>query len=181
MTSIASSIHAPSSSGVPQNAMSNTHEPVNGKPASATSMGPAIINSSANGAPTHNDHSRKPSSVTISAQGTSGSLPNGNAVAANARPNISFGNFDNASSPAPSHSQPHTSQTSLSGSMHNPAHRSPSPIPPKVPTESGGRPPSSLSGAGALNFGSLPGADGTDGNVSYIFLMSDPDNAKNLM
>jgi translation initiation factor 4G len=159
---LASSQHAPHA---------NTASPVNGRPSvppavPAVGGGPAIVNSAsiANGTPSQSEHIRKPS-VTISAQGTSGYLPNGSNTGPAVRPPINFGSINNASpSPNMANSTPHMHQNSLSASFPGPA-RSPSPIP-QPNTASGGRPPSTLSAQGSVNFGQLPGADGSDQTVS---------------
>ncbi|KAF1978479.1 hypothetical protein BU23DRAFT_225384 [Bimuria novae-zelandiae CBS 107.79] len=112
--------------------------PVNGnsiKPA-VPAMGPTI----ANGAASQGDHSRK-SSVTISAAGTSGYIPNGGPAPNSRAPsNLTFGSL--AGSPAPSHAVPHPQGQNLNPQAQNPrvaspAH-SPSPIP--TPISSGGKP-----------------------------------------
>jgi translation initiation factor 4G len=130
------------------------------KPA-VPAMGPTIVNSSsANGS-----HSRKPS-VTISAAGTSGYIPNGGPVASSRAPsNLTFGSI--AGSPAPSHAAPHHAQgQNLNPQVHNPrinspAH-SPSPIP--TPIASGGK-PDTLPTRPGLVFGA--GSDSTEPNVSF--------------
>ncbi|PGH04455.1 hypothetical protein AJ80_08508 [Polytolypa hystricis UAMH7299] len=113
------------------------------------------------------DHSRKPS-VTISAAGASGFIPNGGPVsAAQGRPNnLRFGSIDTqGSSPIPSHAvlQNQSQQGLGVAATGNPRitspQSSPSPIP--QPLASGGRPPSSLQGQGNnLSFGSFPGDQG---------------------
>jgi len=115
------------------------------------------------------DHSRKPS-VTISAAGASGYMPNGGPVAGKPTGSngIQFGSM--GGSPAVANSVPQLPQA-MSSSLAvaaptNPRitspQTSPSPIP--QPAASGGRPPSSLQGQGnGLSFGSL---GGEDGNVS---------------
>lgn len=130
--------------------------PVNGnsiKPA-VPAMGPTI----ANGAASLPDHARK-SSVTITAAGTSGYIPNGGPVSTS-RPhsNITFGSL--AGSPAPSHAVPHTQPQTLNPHTQNPrvaspAH-SPSPIP--TPISSGGK-PDSLPTRPNLVFGTGDAAD----------------------
>ncbi len=163
-------------SAASHHAKSNSISPMNGKssilPAVPTVGGPAIVNSSTpmNGGSGHGDHSRKPSSVTISAAGTSGYMPNGGPVGSNStRPNISFGSMTAGGSPAIANSVPHHAQaSSLSAPMTNPRVTSPasSPSPIPQPTASGGRPPpSGLQGQGnGLNFGSM-GGEGPDHSV----------------
>ncbi|KAF2644911.1 hypothetical protein P280DRAFT_535591 [Massarina eburnea CBS 473.64] len=127
---------------VGQHGKSSSISPVNGSnpikpavPAVPAAMGPAIVNSSgANG-----EHSRK-SSVTISAAGTSGSIPNGGPVVSSRAPsNLTFGSL--AGSPAPSHAAPHNPQNlnpqAQNPRINSPAH-SPTPIP--APIASGGKP-----------------------------------------
>ena len=135
--------------------------PVNGnsiKPA-VPAMGPTI----ANGAASHGDHSRK-SSVTISAAGTSGYIPNGGPVPNSRAPsNLTFGSL--AGSPAPAHAVPHSTGQNLNPQAQNPrvaspAH-SPSPIP--APISSGGK-PDNLPTRPNLVFGG--GNDSADSNVS---------------
>jgi translation initiation factor 4G len=157
-----------------QHGKTNSVSPVNGNnpitPAVPSVGGAPTIVNSANGAPTQPGHSRRQSSVTISASGTSGYVPNGGPVAPNSRPNINFGSMNAGSSPAMSNSVPNHSQNSSLNAPSNsnprvtsPAH-SPSPIPP--PAHSGGRPPS-LSGPGnGLNFVAM-GENG-DHNVSNL-------------
>jgi translation initiation factor 4G len=172
---IASSAAPPVAVGGPQNAQHGKRasvSPVNGnnaiKPA-VPAMGPTIVNSSSNGAPSHGaDHSRK-SSVTISAAGTSGYIPNGGPVASSRAPsNLTFGSL--AGSPAPAPAAPHHPQgQSLNPQMPNPrvaspAH-SPSPIP--TPIASGGK-PDTLPTRPGLVFGN--NSDSGDVNVSIQFL-----------
>lgn len=131
-------------------------ESVGGRP--VTNMAaPAIVNSSAaNGGPGPAEHTRKPS-VTISAAGQSGQMPNGAPqTPSGARPKIAFGALSSGDgSPAianstPYQHQPEQSQPSSNLSVQHqsdprvtsPA-ASPSPIP--QPGPSGGRPPSSIS------------------------------------
>jgi translation initiation factor 4G len=171
---IASSAAPPVAVGGPQTAQHGKRasvSPVNGsapiKPA-VPAMGPTIVNSSggSNGAPPHGEHSRK-SSVTISAAGTSGYIPNGGPVASSRAPsNLTFGSLA-GSSPAPSHAAPHHPQgQSLNPQMPNPrvaspAH-SPSPIP--TPIASGGK-PDTLPTRPGLVFGG--GSDSAEPNVSF--------------
>ncbi|KAL1650397.1 hypothetical protein SLS58_001214 [Diplodia intermedia] len=112
-------------------------------------VGPAPI---ANGAPAHG---RKPSSMTISAAGTSGPMANGS----NTRPNISFGSMNAGGSPAIANSVPQAPQNSTPNPRITSPATSPSPIP--QPPASGGRPPASLQGQGnGLSFGSMGGENG---------------------
>ncbi|KAB2569931.1 MIF4G-like type 3 [Lasiodiplodia theobromae] len=112
-------------------------------------VGPAPI---ANGAPAHG---RKPSSMTISAAGTSGPMANGS----NNRPNISFGSMNAGGSPAIANSVPQAPQNSTPNPRITSPATSPSPIP--QPPASGGRPPASLQGQGnSLSFGSMGGENG---------------------
>lgn len=146
---------------------------VNGKgpiPPAVPVLGtPTIVNGNAAISPTMGlgDHNRK-SSVTISAAGASGYMPNGGPVAgkpAGGNP-IQFGSINVAGSPSMSNSAPlHNQSNSLAvQTPNNPRvtspQSSPSPIP--QPTASGGRPPSSLH-SGQLNFGSLGGDEVNSG------------------
>jgi len=134
----------------------------------------SIANSNTNGISHNNDHGRKPS-VVISAQGASGSIPNGGPVGQNARHNISFGSIMNPQdSPANSNSVPFQSQNSnlptprQDPRIISPAH-SPSPIP--QPHASGGKP--TLPGQGnGLNFGSM-GAENGDVSCGSAYLFRD--------
>lgn len=137
--------------------------PVNGnsiKPA-VPAMGPTI----ANGAASQGDHSRK-SSVTISAAGTSGYIPNGGPVPNSRAPsNLTFGSI--AGSPAPSPAVPHPQGQNLNPQTQNPrvaspAH-SPSPIP--TPISSGGK-PDNLPTRPGLVFGG--GSDTAESTVSWV-------------
>lgn len=128
-------------------------------PAVPAVSAPAIAHSSSaiNGGST--DHSRK-SSVTISANGPAGYVPNGGPVGGS-RGGIQFGSV--MDSPAATHSIPQISQPAsapipIPGNnprVISPAN-SPSPIP--QPAASGGRPPSGIQ-QGNMTFGSL-GNDG---------------------
>jgi translation initiation factor 4G len=156
------------SAAVQQHGKTNSISPVNGRssvpPAVPAVAAPAIVHSSAvaNGG---SDHSRK-SSVTMSANGPSGYIPNGGPVGGS-KEKIQFGNFTD--SPAVSHSTPQISQPTSSAPIAIPSNprvtspaQSPSPIP--TPSVSGGRPSSGLapSNGAPINFGSLGG----DGDVS---------------
>ncbi|GME64009.1 hypothetical protein GTA08_BOTSDO05754 [Neofusicoccum parvum] len=113
---------------------------------------PAVGPPIANGAPAHG---RKPSSMTISAAGTSGPMANGSSN----RPNISFGSMNAGGSPAIANSVPLAPQTSTANPRITSPATSPSPIP--QPPASGGRPPASLQGQGnGLSFGSMGGENG---------------------
>ena len=154
---------------------SDTVSPVNGRnpivPAVPTVEPPATVNGAntgMNSASAVSDHSRQPS-VTISATGASGYIPNGGPVAKPAGPNRpQFGTFNPDGSPAMAHATPQISQSSNSLAVNNINPRitsptsSPSPIP--QPPASGGRPPSIFQGQGNnLNFGSI---NGDEANVS---------------
>lgn len=116
------------------------------------------------------DHARKPS-VTISAAGTSGYLPNGGPVAGKSKggSNIQFGSVAEGS-PAAANAIPAPKESTKSLTVNSPANPrvtspqgSPSPIP--QPPPSGGRPPSSLHGtSNSMSFGSF---GGPDANVSF--------------
>ncbi|KAB8299836.1 hypothetical protein EYC80_000083 [Monilinia laxa] len=152
------------SAPVQQHGKSSSISPVNGRasipPAVPAVSAPAIAHSSSaiNGGAT--DHSRK-SSVTISASGPAGYVPNGGPVGGS-RGGIQFGSV--MDSPAASHSTPQISQPAsapipIPGNnprVISPAN-SPSPIP--QPIASGGRPPSGIAQQGNMTFGSL-GNDG---------------------
>ena len=158
-----------------QHGKSDAASPVNGRnpiiPAVPTVDPPATINGAntgMNSSSAMSDHSRKPS-VTISAAGASGYMPNGGPVAkppGNNRPQ--FGTFNPDGSPAMTHATPQLNQAPSSLAVNNVNPRitspmsSPSPIP--QPPASGGRPPSTFQGQGnGLNFGSM---NGDDANVS---------------
>ena len=119
-------------------------------------------------APVPGDHSRK-SSVTISAAGASGYMPNGGPVGKSTGSNgLRFGAFNPDGTPAMADATPQMSQPSNSLAVNAPNPRitspmsSPSPIP--QPPASGGRPPSAFQGQGNnVNFGSI---NGEDPNVS---------------
>ena len=164
-----------------QHGKSDNVSPVNGRnpivPAVPTVDPPATVNGAntgMNSTSAISDHSRKPS-VTISATGASGYMPNGGPVAkpaGNNRPQ--FGTFNPDGSPAMAHATPQTSHTSnsLAVSSINPRITSPtsSPSPIPQPPASGGRPPSTFQGQGNnLNFGSI---NGDEANVSHHSLAS---------
>jgi len=149
---------------------------VNGKgpilPAVPTVGTPTIINGNTGASSSSGvgDHSRKPS-VTISAAGTSGHMPNGGPVGGkpSGGNSIQFGSLPAGGSPAMANSVPQPNQSSNSLAVNTPTNpritspsTSPSPIP--QPPASGGRPPSSLQGqSNGLNFG---GFGGDEANVS---------------
>ncbi|TGO51022.1 hypothetical protein BOTNAR_0370g00010 [Botryotinia narcissicola] len=145
------------SAPVQQHGKSSSISPVNGRasipPAVPAVSAPAIAhsNAAANGGST--DHSRK-SSVTISANGPAGYVPNGGPVGGS-RGGIRFGAL--MDSPAASHSIPQISQPASEPIPIPGNNPRPSPIP--QPTASGGRPPSGISQQGNMTFGSL-GNDG---------------------
>ncbi|KAF2653260.1 hypothetical protein K491DRAFT_521874 [Lophiostoma macrostomum CBS 122681] len=162
---IASSAAPPVAVGGPQSAQhgksaSTSISPVNGKnsiqPAVPT-MAPSIVSSSnVNGTPAHGDHSRK-SSVTITAAGASGYIPNGGPVASRAPVNLTFGAV--ADSPAPSHATPHHGQgASLNPQQHNPRIHSPAHSPSPIPQYSGGK-PNNIGGRPEINFGGSESAE----------------------
>jgi translation initiation factor 4G len=135
-------------------------------PAVPSFGGPTIVNGNNAVGPSayQPDHSRKPS-VTISASGASGQMPNGGPMAGKSAMasgmNVQFGSMNANASPNISHSSPHLGQSSgsLAVSPSNPRvtspQQSPSPIP-QPATASGGRPPSSLQGQGnGVSFGNF--------------------------
>ena len=168
-----------STPGVPahgQHGKLDTSPPVNGRiaiPPAVPAVGsPTIVNGNTPTSSTSGigDHSRKPS-VTISAAGASGYLPNGAAVAgkSSGRSDIQFGALGGAGSSAALNASPQPTQSSDSLTvnaptnprMHSPQ-TSPSPIP--QPPASGGKPPSSLHGhSNSVSFGNF---GGVEGNVS---------------
>ena len=160
-----------------QHGKPDTSSPVNGRvaipPAVPTVGVSAIINGNT---PTSSnsgvgDHSRKPS-VTISAAGASGYMPNGGPVAGKpiGGSNIQFGSHPAEASSATqiAKSQPNQSTNSLAvNTPSNPRvtspQTSPSPIP-QPPASGGGRPPSSLHGnSSSPSFGNF---GGTEASVS---------------
>ncbi|CAI6340297.1 unnamed protein product [Periconia digitata] len=151
-----------------QHGKSSSVSPVNGsspiKPA-VPAMGPTIVNSSsANG-----DHSRK-SSVTISAAGTSGFIPNGGPVASSRAPsNLTFGSLAGSPAPSPAVPQQNLNPQSQNPRINSPAH-SPSPIP--TPTASGGKPDALPTRPGMPVFGG--GSDGTESNNRPISMPPQP-------
>jgi translation initiation factor 4G len=166
--------NTPAAVGVPtpnHHAGSNSVSPVNGRPSAPPAVptgasGPAIVNSSsvANGAPSQGEHNRKPSSVTISAQGTS-YMPNGTTQRPSGKPPLQFGSIGNPPTPNLQNSTPHMPHASLGGNLNNPGPaRSPSPIP-QPPMASGGGLPPRVSAAG-ISFGSVQ--DGSEHTVSIF-------------
>jgi translation initiation factor 4G len=173
---IASSTEPPvavGGSAQPQHGKGSSISPVNGKnpiqPAVPSVGPPTIVNSSGvNGAPMPGDHSRK-TSVTISASGASGYMPNGGPVAPNRAPNLTFGSIPAGGSPAISNSGPLNPQaanlsTPINPRITSPA-TSPSPIPP--PASSGGRPALDFQSGQRLVFGGVSG-EGAEPNVCVV-------------
>ena len=173
-TSSAPAVQIPAQHGKPENS-----SPVNGRvaipPAVPTVGASAIVNGNT---PTSSnsgvgDHSRKPS-VTISAAGATGYMPNGGPVAGKPMggSNIQFGSHPADASTAPQNSTPQLNQSMNSLAVNTPLNprvtspqTSPSPIP-QPPASGGGRPPSSLhANSPSLNFGSF---SGTEPNVSFV-------------
>ncbi len=154
--------------GGPTTASHGKADSLNGKgaiPPAVPALGaPTIVNG--NSAISHNpslgDHSRK-TSVTISAAGASGFLPNGGPMAGKPTGgnSIQFGQVPAAGSPASASSTPQPAQSGNTLAVQTPSNpritspqTSPSPIP--QPPASGGRPPSGFQGQGTRpNFGSL--------------------------
>lgn len=145
------------------NSLSNGKSSIS--PAVPAIGGPTIVNgnNAINSASYHSDHHSRKSSVTISALGTSGQMPNGGPVAGKpaAGNGIQFGSMNANASPSIANSTPNVTQTNslapANPRITSPA-TSPSPIP--QPPASGGRPPSSLHGQGTgLSFGSMGGDD----------------------
>lgn len=168
----------PSGSSNPATAIPTQHgkidrsSPVNGKvaiPPAVPAVGtPTIVNGNTPTSSTSGpgDHSRK-ASVTISAAGAPGNLPNGGLVAGKPTGSngIQFGSMKAESPPAAANgaSKPVPSGSSLA--VNTPANprvtsptTSPSPIP--QPAASGGKPPSTLHGhSNSLSFGNFGGAE----------------------
>lgn len=174
---IASSTAPPVAVGGPaqsQHGKSSSISPVNGKPhiqPAVPSVGPpTIVNSSGvNGAATQGDHSRKPS-VTISASGATGYMPNGGPVTNRAPTSLTFGSLAAGGSPAISHSVPHHPQAAnLSTPINNPRITSPaaSPSPIPQPASSGGRPPADLQSSQRIVFGGV-GGEGGESNMRPV-------------
>lgn len=141
---------------------------VNGKttitPAVPTLGGATIVNESNVISPAAHSsgHLRKPS-VTISASGSSGQMPNGGPIAGKpaAGNSIQFGQMGAGASPGIANNLGYHGVSSSTLSVTSPANpritspsSSPSPIP--QPSASGGRPPSSLQSQGnGLSFGDM--------------------------
>jgi translation initiation factor 4G len=108
------------------------------------------------------DHSRKPS-VTISAAGATGYMPNGGPTG---RPNnLHFGSIDAQGTPPMQNPEIVQNQHNLNPSRISAPDADPSPIPQQI--VSGGRPPSSLQGQGNnLSFGP-PAENQNDMNVRH--------------
>ena len=173
---------APAAQIPAQNGKPEASSPVNGRvaipPAVPTVGGAsAIVNGNT---PTSSnsgvgDHSRKPS-VTISAAGASGYIPNGGPVAGKpiGSSNIQFGSHPADALAAAQNPAPQVNQSVNSLAVNTPSNprvtspqTSPSPIP-QPPASGGGRPPSSLhANSPSLNFGSFGGAEA---NVSLVTL-----------
>lgn len=182
----AASIITPSSGAVggPATVQHGKADSLNGKgaitPAVPTLGTPTIVNG--NNAIAHNtnlgDHTRK-TSVTISAAGASGYLPNGGPMAGKPTGgnSIQFGSMNAAGLPAIASSTTQPVQSSNTLSVQTPLNpriispqTSPSPIP--QPPASGGRPPSGLQGQGnGLNFGSL-GSEEVSQNCGLGFMLA---------
>lgn len=126
-------------------------------------------NTAPNNPSLHSDHGRKPS-VTISAAGASGYMPNGGPASnpPSRFNSLRFGSLDSQGSPNM------TNPSGLSGQSQpalgvsppvNPQPTSPQaePTPIPQPMASGGRPPSTLQGQSNINFGNF---DSGDSNVS---------------
>lgn len=172
-TPAAPAVQIPAQHGKP-----DTSSPVNGRvaipPAVPTVGASAIVNGNT---PTSSnsgvgDHSRKPS-VTISAAGASGYMPNGGPAAGKpiGGSNIQFGSHPADASSAAQNPTPQSHQSTNSLAVNTPSNprvtspqTSPSPIP-QPPASGGGRPPSSLHGnSSSLSFGNFGGAEA---NVSF--------------
>ena len=136
------------------------------QPAVPTIGGPTIVNGNNAVSPTshHFEHSRK-SSITISATGASGQMPNGGPVAGkpamgNGIP-VQFGQINTGASPDIGNARPHIGPSAGSLGVAAPTNprvtspqTSPSPIP--QPAASGGPPRSSFHSQGnSLSFGSI--------------------------
>ena len=166
-------------------AKSNSYSSVNGRstiaPAvPALSSGPTIINgnNALNSGGLSSEHNRK-ASVTISAAGSTGQMPNGGPLvgAQGGGHAIQFGAIGAPSSPAMSNRIPENqSGNSLAvSSPSNPRVISPtgSPAPIPQPGASGGRPPSSFHGnSNSVSFGAFAGGD--DASVSQDIVVCRP-------
>lgn len=162
--------------GVLQHGKADIVSPVNGKiaipPAVPTVGTPSIVNGNTPTSSTSGpgEHIRKPS-VTISAAGASGYMPNGGPEAGKPKGgNIQFGALPEGS-PQAANATPQTSQLTNSLAVNTPSNprvtspqTSPSPIP-QPAASGGGRPPSSLHGnSNSLSFGNFNGPEGNVGS-----------------
>lgn len=180
---------APAVSIPGQHVKPDVSSPVNGKVAIPPAV-PALSTSTIfNGnTPTSStsgcgDHIRKPS-VTISAAGASGYMPNGGPVAgkSNGGSSIRFGSHVPDASSAATIATPQPSLPTNSLAVNTPSNprvispqTSPSPIP-QPPASGGGRPPSSLHGnSNSVNFGSFGGNDSnvSSDNASFLVQLID--------
>lgn len=156
---------AASGSGPAQHGKSETSSPVNGRvisPAVPVVGLPNIANGNTppNSTSGLGDHNRKPS-VTISAAGTSGYLPNGTPVSGKPGNGIQFGSMKPDGSPGATNSIPYNSQstTSLAVSTASNPGITPSASPiPQPPAASGGSRPPSMHNP-SLSFGNFGNAD----------------------
>lgn len=162
--------------GVSQHGKQDIKSPVTGKiaisPAVPTVGTPSIVNGNTPTSSTSGpgEHNRR-SSVTISAAGTSGQMPNGGPVAGKPKGgrDIQFGALPEGSpeatnaTPQPNHSTNSLAVKTPSNPRITSPQTSPSPIP-QPAASGGGRPPSSLHGnSNSVSFGNF---SGTEGNVS---------------
>ncbi|KAL9130354.1 MAG: hypothetical protein Q9217_001456 [Psora testacea] len=178
----ASGTSSPAGAALAQHGKLDTSSPVNGRiaiPPAVPAVGsPTIVNGNTPTSSTSGlgDHSRKPS-VTISAAGAPGHMPNGAAVAGKPAGGngIQFGAMKADGSPAAANASKQPPQSLESLAVNAPSNpratspqTSPSPIP--QPPASGGKPPSTLHGHGnSLSFGNFGGAEG---NVSVLYFLS---------
>lgn len=179
-TPSAPAVQIPAQHGKPESS-----SPVNGRvaipPAVPTVGASAILNGNT---PTSSnsgvgEHSRKPS-VTISAAGASGYMPNGGPVAGKpiGDKKIQFGSHGADSSLGAQKALPFPNQSTNTLAVNTPSNprvtspqTSPSPIP-QPPASGGGRPPSSLHGNNtSLSFGNF---GGPDTNVSFPCILFVP-------
>ena len=184
-TSAASNQSAPGVQISAQHGKPDTSSPVNGRvaipPAVPTVGASAIVNGNT---PTSSnsgvgDHNRKPS-VTISAAGASGYIPNGGPVAGKpiGGSSIQFGSHPAEASSAAPTAKPQPNQSTNSLSVNTPSNprvtspqTSPSPIP-QPPASGGGRPPSSLHGnSSSPSFGNFGGAEATVSSYYISFVL----------
>ncbi len=163
--------------GASQHGKADIISPMNGKiaipPAVPTVGTPSMVNGNTPTSSTSGpgEHNRK-SSVTISAAGTSGHMPNGGPVAGKPKGgrDIQFGALPEGS-PQAANATPQSDQSTNSLAVKTPSNprvtspqTSPSPIP-QPAASGGGRPPSSLHGnSNSVSFGNFSGAEG---NVSW--------------